>query len=63
MYNILYKVAAAAFTDVLREFKSNNGSIEKSLDKMMPLAETARLMGLDEINELEKKFNLKVSGI
>jgi 2-methylisocitrate lyase-like PEP mutase family enzyme len=58
---ILYKVAPVAFTDVLKEFKSNNGSIEKSLNKSMTLSESEKLMGIEKINELERRFNLKVS--
>jgi 2-methylisocitrate lyase-like PEP mutase family enzyme len=61
---ILFYAAQVAFTHVLREFKkSNNGSIENFIDKVSGLSEFMRLMGIEKINELEKKFNLKVSSV
>ncbi|MBI3015163.1 MAG: isocitrate lyase/PEP mutase family protein [Candidatus Tectomicrobia bacterium] len=57
---VLFKVAPVAFRSVLREFKEN-GSIEESLSKMVSLSEISGLMGIEKINELEKKFNLQVS--
>ena len=57
---ILYKTAPVAFRDVLGEFKAS-GSIEKSASKMLTTSELAKLMGLEKVNELEKKYNLQVS--
>lgn len=60
---ILYKVAPIAFTNVLREFKNNDGSIDKTAEKIMTVGEFAKFIGIEKVNELEKKFNLKVSGV
>ncbi len=57
---ILFQTAPVAFKEVLGEFKAS-GSIEKSLSKMLTTREFFKLMDLEKMNELEKRYNLQVS--
>lgn len=57
---VLYRTAPVAFTDLLKDFKES-GSLQQSASKMLNTSQFAKLMDIDKMNELEKRYNLQVS--
>lgn len=57
---VLYRTAPVAFSDLLRDFKES-GSLQQSASKMLNTSQFAKLMDIEKMNDLEKRYNLQVS--
>ncbi len=57
---VLYRTAPVAFSDLLKDFKES-GSLQQSASKMLNTSQFAKLMDIEKMNELEKRYNLQVS--
>ncbi len=57
---VLYRTAPVAFSDLLQDFKES-GSLQKTASKMLNTSQFAKLMDIEKMNELEKRYNLQIS--